>query len=169
MSFHYHLADEFRVFRGESPDTQIPICLTGNSGSRLELYVSVVDQLGCAVNQLRLTSAPVARPNRDALKKQADAIASKVRYLLEPLQPLEFEHDAARVLLRSTPPSTTLTGTCYYELRQEYIGTAVRLTLERFLFQKSTDRSGRTPIPMQLTYEMLQKLINDLDAALPTA
>jgi hypothetical protein len=133
----------------------------------VRLDVTAADRLSCALREIRLNVPALAGGGFDALKAWATALSGRVTYLLENLGPLEFDPDNGEVLMRSTDadsqggaPGGSKT---YYEvlLSANADGT---FSLRRY---EAVKGQPRQPIDMQLTREVLGKLIGDLVATIP--
>lgn len=127
-------------------------------GQRFLSDLSAVDSLGCAFigfvfSSQKLTNAPI-----EDLKRTAEALSSRLTYLLEPLRPIEIDPDQCIVQLRSVPPQKNETRTSYYELLVRKGG---ELTLSRF---EKVPGQLRQVIPAQVTREVFIRLVQDFSA-----
>ncbi len=102
----------------------------------------------------------------DTLKKWANDECRRVTYLLENVVPLEFDAQGNEVLIRSTPPDKSNSGTTKYYEVMLYSKGAGSFSLRRFRNDSLT--GTRVPVPLQLTHEQLSKLVNDLVSTIPT-
>ncbi len=85
--------------------------------------------------------------------------------MLENIGPVEFDAQENQVLIRSTPPDQSTTGsTKYYEVMLSSHG-AGQFSLRRF--RNDSSGNGRVPVPLQVTHEQLSKLVNDLVSTIP--
>lgn len=128
-------------------------------GVRLWCEIQSADQLALAVNRSlvtvdKLQTAPLAK-----LETIAAALAKRLTYLLEPISPIETDHEQCIVQMRSNPPSKGDDGTTYYELLVRRGG---ELELVRF---RKIPGQPRETIPATLTREAFLRLSADLASA----
>lgn len=132
------------------------------SSERVVLTGEVVtaDCLSCSLTRLHLEPRSRRELTAEELTEWGDRLAHRVRYLLEAVETVEHDASSGKLLLRSTPPEQKSAATLYYELILESPG---QLTLERCRIQDKV----RTTEPMHLTRQVLEKLLDDLDATAP--
>lgn len=134
------------------------------SGLAVDVRALSVDSVGLACEEIRLT-APSATPmDVDRLKVWAAQLCRRVAYLLETLDPLEFDAVSGQALIRSKTPSASPAGARYYEVVLSVAG-ASQFSLKRY--EAVRGQPGRTQTPLTLTHELLAKLVNDLVDTLP--
>ncbi|MCA9078939.1 MAG: hypothetical protein KDA58_00210 [Planctomycetaceae bacterium] len=133
-------------------------------GLMLRIEVVTIDLLGCAVSELELFVPTLQSAAFDVLKQWADALSQRITYLLEQIGPLEFDEAAGQVLIRSVSPDQLPDGAQYYEILLSQRGSGTFL-LKRYKSTKG--QSGRTPVEMLLTREVILKLVDDLEATVP--
>ena len=124
--------------------------------SRLTLSVELaaINSLGCACTSIHLQLAGLQHAKFDELCAYADRLCHRVHYLLEPLASWEGDRELGTLRLRSKQPSRRTGWPVYYELT---LATAGCLTIERY----GQTESGRERIPVQLTHEMFDRLLDD--------
>ncbi len=122
--------------------------------------VKLADQLSCLLDELTVRATDGRVLTTDLLRESADSLCRRLSYLLEPIRVLEVDAEAGEVQARSQPPDKQPDRIRYYELR---FATPSTLRLQRF--EKRSDTSSRQQIPLQLTYELLEKLTDDIVAA----
>ena len=127
--------------------------------NQLDLQLAALDSLSCAVDELTLTLPALAQQSNQTIQHWAQALSQKITYLLEQLGPLEFDPLTGEALIRSTRPSQLPSGTQYYEFQLKP-RTQHSVTLKRY--RAIAGQPGRQPVPMQLTHEVLIKLVQDL-------
>ena len=155
---HQHLNQPF----SGTPDAPTTICIPS---AGLRLVCTAVTPLACEILTLEMGAQPGSgstqpRSGADAILTQTAQLTRRLQYLLEPLSAIEFDQEAATVLMRSLPPSEDEHGgRHYYELTVRTVGIALRR------FHKSP-RVPRLQVPMTLTREVLERLIDDCYAAL---
>ena len=83
--------------RGDSAGLRLPdgaelpapqLIQVDGDGFQLTCEIAGVGTLGCAVNYLTVKSERLAGSTTDQLKSQAEHLASKLTYLLEPVVPI---------------------------------------------------------------------------------
>ena len=87
-------------------------------------------------------------------------LAEKLTYLMEPINPIEFDAEGCVVQLRSAPPQRDDDGRCYYELLVRRGG---EISLRRF---RKDNGDARRTIAATVTREVLLRLAGDFEAAL---
>lgn len=124
--------------------------------------VRTQEQVGCSLN--RLTVRP-KRPITWDPKRTGQAIAKQVTYLLEPLRLIEAVPQWGTVQVRSTQPWRNNGHVEYFEIVAEDEG-AGQVGLSMCRYRATKGLRGRTPIPINLTWEVLERLLSDLSSAL---
>lgn len=165
MSLSLDLAAALTPLIGQTFLPAQTVTVADGSGVGLSVDLLSVEALGVSCEELRLEVPVLNAASLDALKKWGDALCKRITYLLENLGPLEYDATANEVLIRSTPPDIGSPGTTkYYEVLLSSQG-AGRFSLRRF--RNDAANPGRVPVPLQLTHELLAKLVNDLTATIP--
>ncbi|WP_437229441.1 hypothetical protein SH661x_001441 [Planctomicrobium sp. SH661] len=134
------------------------------SGVTVRLELTVVDSMSCAFSELVLFVPQLQTATFAELEQWANDLAQRVTYLLEKIGPLELDPAQGQILIRSTPPTVRPHGTEYYEVLLTSSGNG-SFTLRRF--QSIAGQPGRTPADVQVTHEVLFRLIDDLLATIP--
>jgi len=124
--------------------------------------VCAQEQVGCSIK--RLTVRP-KRPISWDPKRTGQAIAKRVTYLLEPLRLIEAAPQWGTVQVRSSKPWRNNGHVEYFEIVAEDEG-AGQVGLSMCRYRATKGRRGRTPIPINLTWEALERLLSDLSTAL---
>ncbi|MEK6233903.1 MAG: hypothetical protein N2C14_04250 [Planctomycetales bacterium] len=128
-----------------------------HEGVRLVCEWNAVDSIACSFDSLTLESDVLADADVDRLRGIAEGLSRRLSYLLEPIAVLEADSQEAAVLIRSQPPGADAESVAYYELMLRRGGSA---SLRRF----RKDSSGpRLPIACQVTLEVFERLVIDLD------
>lgn len=166
MSLSLDLAAALTPYTGRTFATPHSVSVSDAAGITLTIELLAVDSVGVACEELRLDVPNLSAANLDTLKKWADGLCKRVTYLLETLNPLEYDAQGNEVLIRSQPPDTSSSPgkTKYYEVQLSSLGSG-KFSLRRFETDRAT--GGRGPVPLQITHEQLAKLVNDLTATLP--
>lgn len=165
MSLSLDLSAALNPLMGQTFVPPKTVSVADGSGVTLSVDVLAVESLGVSSEELRLDIPSMNAVTLDVLKNWANDLCKRVTYLLENLGPLEFDAQGNQVLIRSTPPDQSTTGTAkYYEVMLSSQG-AGHFTLRRFRNDRNT--GVRTPVPLQLTHEQLSKLVNDLVNTIP--
>lgn len=154
MSLGHQLTDALRESPGDAP-----FVFNGPDGVRAELDLVAVEQLGCAFRELRLALPALSADPCEKLHAWAAELSRRVTYLLEKVGPLELDPAEQELLVRSTPPDRQPDRIQYYEIRLH----PGALHLRRY--RATPHQPGREPIDVQLTFEVLQKLVDDLVTA----
>lgn len=140
------------------------LTLTDASGNQLELTYASLDSMSCALEELRLSIPGLANQPFQVIEDWAKALSRKITYLLEQIGPLEFDPQEGEAMIRSTQPSKLPQGTVYYEfLLKSASGNSV--TLKRY--EAKAGQPGRQSVTMQLTHEVLVRLVQDMLDTLP--
>ncbi|MBM3999837.1 MAG: hypothetical protein FJ297_09920 [Planctomycetes bacterium] len=124
----------------------------------VECDVAAADAIGCSVDRVRIAFLDPRGVDAAGIRSVADTLCRKLKYLMEPLEVLEVETDPPTVQARSRPPSSGTGGASYYELRL----ARDSIVLVRF---QAARGAPRIPCAMQLTREVLVRLVDDLVAA----
>jgi hypothetical protein len=164
MSFRNDLSLALASLRGLSGTTPSSITLRNAAGLSLRIEFTVVDTLSCAFQELALEVPALQSAAFTALQSWAQNLSRRITYLLEQIGPLEFDPNAGEVLIRSTPPDQLADGTQYYEIMLSQKGGV--FLLKRYRSIKGTP--GRSPVEIQITHEVLFKLVDDLEDTIPT-
>jgi hypothetical protein len=165
MTLIQDLTAALNALNGYYGDTPQPVSASQSAPQvDVRLDVTAVDRLSCALREICLSVPAVAGGGFDALKAWAGALSGRVTYLLENLGPLEFDPSNNEVLMRSTDADGQGGAKTYYEvlLAANADGT---FSLRRY---EAVKGQPRRPVDMQLTREVLGKLIGDLVATIPT-
>ncbi len=83
---------------------QGPFQLDLEEGSqRLACNFTALDSLACALDQFELSTTALAGKTPDELKRLGEKLSAQLTYLLEPINPIEFDAEQCVVQLRSNP------------------------------------------------------------------
>jgi hypothetical protein len=126
-----------------------------HDGKRIECEVLELNPLACSVARLSVEDPTLATLDTPGLKKVAEALASRLTYLLEPIRTIEVDSDRCVVQLRSNPPHTEEGRTTYYELIVRSPGS---IGLARYAKQSG---EARQLVPATFTREVLARLVTD--------
>lgn len=138
--------------------------LTDSTGVVMAIDFLQVDAMSCSVEEIRLEVPSLYNADMQTLEDWANALCGRITYLLEHIGPLERDEQNGQILIRSTPPSKHAAGTKYYEIMLKSRGSG-RFTLKRY--ESIAGSHGRSPVPMQMTHEVLLKLVDDLADTIP--
>ncbi len=144
----------------------VPVTVTAAEPgvANLEIDFVAVDSMSCSFVELRLTVPSLVNADMAELKKWGEGLCQRVTYLLENIGPLEIDEDAGELLMRSTPPQQLQSGAKFYEIILQSHANG-SFTLKRFESEKGVP--GRSPVEIQLTHEVLFKLVEDLLDTIP--
>ena len=135
---------------------QQTVTLVLGSGEAV-FHVEQSDSMAGSFNGIEYRSTAIDNLAKTELSRFAESLAARLTYLLEPISTIEADPDV--VQLRSDPPSAEDNHTrCYFEL------LARKGSLSLVRYRKSVGQP-RTLVPMQLTHEVLSRLLVDFDAA----
>jgi len=146
-------------------DSEVPTSVEWSTDGGLAVRVdfTVVDSLSCGFRELWISADELKNAPFDTLQAWADALCKKVTYLLENIGPVETDADLQTVLIRSTPPSKQPDQTTFYEMLVQAPGT---ICLHRCT--RTAHGSDRNSCDIQITHEVLVKLVQDIVAAIPS-
>jgi hypothetical protein len=164
MNLTTQLNEELKQLAGFSSSTPRRVEITDPNGLILGVAVVAVDALSCAFESLTLHVPALVGNESGAIQAWADALSERVTYLLENIGPIEIDRQSRQVLIRSTPPDRTSTGTQFYEvlLSAQTNGTFL---LRRY--RAESGQPGRESVDIHLTHETLHKLVGDLVETIP--
>ena len=128
---------------------------------RLTLDLTSASPVGVGFHTLDFIAGDGITRSTADLKRWGDGLASRLTYLMEPLVVLEVDAVGGEVELRSQSPSARDTLRSFYEVTLRREGS---LHLRRVAFDAADRR--RRPIPCQLTREAVERLADDIVAAL---
>lgn len=164
MLLHEQIRHSLAGLRGLDSDVPTTVDWSIEGGPVVAVDFTVVDSLSCGFRELRISADELKNSPFGALQAWADALCKQVTYLLENIGPLESDVAAQTILIRSTPPVKQPDQTMFYEMLVQAPGT---LSLRRYRrFVHSGDRSS---CDIQITHEVLVKLVQDIVAAIPSA
>lgn len=163
MLLEAQIIDSLAGLKGFTSDVPKTVGWSSSDGPAVEVDFTAVESLGCAFRELRVAADLHDRPF-DSLKAWAEQICRKVNYLLEPIGVLELDPESQQVLVRSAVPAKSAEQTAYYEI---LIAAPGRLCLRRYT--RPVHSSQPQPCDLQLTQEVLLKLVDDIIAAVPAA
>lgn len=164
MSLSLDLAAAVQTLVGQTFLPSHTLTVSDTHGLSLSLDLICVETLGVSCEELRLNAPHLTGASMDLLKTWAGELCKHITYLLETLNPLEFDAQGNEVLIRSNPPDTSVGHPKYYEVILSSQG-AGRFTLQRF--EADPQAGGRVRVPLRVTHEQLSKLVNDLVSTLP--
>jgi hypothetical protein len=121
---------------------------------RIECAIASVDAIGCSFDEIALVTKRLEDHSTDQLKQVSEKLSQQIRYLLEPISPIETDPEGATVQMRSNPPQRDDDGTKYYELLVRRDG----LSLRRFARGKGQPRQS---VSAHVTREVLVRVASD--------
>jgi hypothetical protein len=164
MLLHEQIAQSLADMNGAAFIVPRTVFWSVGRGQTVEVDFTVVDSLGCAFDELRVTADEFQQGPFERLKTWAENLCRKVTYLLEHIGPVEADAEAQTVLVRSAPPTRQPDQTTFYEMLVKAPGV---LTLRRYA--RATGDAERKACEIRITHEVLVKLVQDIVAAIPTA
>lgn len=135
------------------------VALADPNVADLSIDFTTVDSLSCSLSELRLNMPGLRNDQIDELERWGRDLCDRVSYLLEDISPLEVDKASHQVLIRSTPPDELPAGVKFYEIILKSHSSG-HFSLRRYESEKGA--TGRVPVDIQLTHEVLLKLVGDL-------
>jgi hypothetical protein len=164
MLLHEQMTQSLAGLKGLDSEVPTTVDWSIDNGPAVGVDFTIVDSLSCAFRELRVSADELKSAPFDALQAWANALCKKVTYLLEHIGPLESDTAAQTVLIRSTPPTKQPEQTTFYEMLIQAPGT---LGLRRYT--RGAHSVDRSSCDIQITHEVLAKLVQDIVAAIPSA
>lgn len=165
MSLRDDLERELRSLHSTAAALPTTVRVSDPVGLSIDVELTQVDSLSCAFMSLTLCVPSLQNAPFTQLEQWADDFTKRVTYLLEKIGPLELDATHGQILIRSTPASTRPQGTQYYQIVLSTSGNGT-FTLRRFL--STAGQTGRIPTEVQVTYQVLGQLIEDLLYTIPS-
>lgn len=122
------------------------------AGIRVELQLADWDRLGCLIKRFRLEPT-----DGRSLELDPAHIERQVTYLGENLRVIEREEKGGKTILRSTCPRNEGETISFFEM---VVDREEGLSLVRYAYDRL--HAERTAVPVFLTRETLERLIDDL-------
>ncbi len=163
MSGGKQLVSEVRKLVGHAGQSPKTVAVSGPDGIDLAVDVTAADSLSCSCREVRMRVPALNNADADVLKKWAERLCTRVTYLMESLGPLETDVEGRQVLIRSKTPDKRESATTFYEVLLQSQGAGV-FTLRRY---RRADAAPREHVDLRTTYELLEKLADDLIATVP--
>jgi len=164
MLLHDQITNSLAGLKGLESQVPTTVDWSIERGPAVAVDFTVVDSLSCGIRELRVSADELSHAPFNALQDWANGLCQKVTYLLEHIGPLESDAEAQTVLIRSTPPSRQPDQSTYYEMLVQAPGT---LSLRRYT--RAAHAADRTGCDIQITHEVLARLVQDIVAAIPSA
>ena len=164
MAVRDDVEKELNVLRQAGATFPNQVRATDSTGLVLTVDVTAIDSMSVEFSELTLFVPQLQSAAFDVLKQWASDLSRRITYLMENIGPLEFDPATGQVLIRSTPPTQLPTGTEFFEIMLSTVGAGT-FTLKRFKSIKG--QPGRDQVSIQVTTELLLRLIDDLIATIP--
>ena len=164
MSLRDDLTRELATLNGHRSAAPVTVTLQGPQQVVIELDFLAVDSMSCSLSELRLQVPSLTGADAATLEQWAAAICTRVTYLLESMGPLEVDTTTSQVLVRSTPPDQQGGASVFYEILLQNLSSG-NFSLCRY--RAVPGQPGRQPVELQMTHEVLQKLLADLIDTIP--
>jgi hypothetical protein len=162
MSLQEQISQSLPGLRGQAFPVPKTVGWAVDGGPTLEIDFTAVETLSCAFRELRMSADELKSAPLQALKAWADRLCQRVTYLLEQIGPIEADDQDNTILVRSTPPATESARISFYEMLVNGQGT---VNLRRYT--RDARDGDRRQVDIQITNEVLQRLVRDIVAALP--
>ncbi len=124
-----------------------------------ELELAELDRLGASVARLVVSSTCLAGVELERLRALGEQLARQLTYLLEPLRVIECDGESCAVQMRSSQPHREGDDRFFYEL---WLRRGGQMELVRW---HTVPGAVKEQVPMQLTREILLRLVDDLQQA----
>jgi hypothetical protein len=120
----------------------------------LEVRVQLADwdRLGCRLEKLEMKGTPGHSLKLDPLR-----LEEELTYLGEPLRIVELEKHGGKAILRSFPPRRENGTTSFFEM---ILDGPEGLSLTRLAYDRNLGQ--RSPVPVSMTRDTLERLLADL-------
>jgi len=139
-----------------------PAQLDVSSGrQRLISALDAVDSLAVGFTSFTLETDGLSAATPEELKRLGEKLSARLTYLLEPISPIEIDHEQCVLQMRSTPPQRDDDQTTYYEVVLRRGGA---ISLCRY---SKTPGDVRQVIPATVTREVFLRLAADFAAVAP--
>ncbi len=165
MTCGRQLANEVRKLAGYSAATAKTVAVSGPAGVDVAVDVATADSMSCSCREIRMRVPALNGAGADVLKKWAEDLCARVTYLMEQLGPLEIDVEGRQVLVRSKSPDKRDDATTFYEILLQSQGAGI-FTLRRY--RRAVGSAPREHVDLRMTLELLEKLIDDLVATIPS-
>jgi hypothetical protein len=166
MTLGQQLITEIRKLAGHAGPAAQTVTVPGPDQIELSVDVTAADSLSCSCRELRMRVPALNGADAAVLKKWAEALCSRVTYLLEQLGPLEIDSQGKQVLIRSKSPDERDSSKTFYEILLQSQGAGL-FTLRRY--RRDPQAASRNHVDLRTTHELLEKLADDLIATIPSA
>jgi hypothetical protein len=163
MLLHEQISRSLADLKGLSSLNPKTVGWSVDQGPAVEIDFTGIDSLSCAFRELRVSADALKAAPLDLLKGWADRLCERVTYLLEQIGPLELDGAAQAILVRSIPPAKDASRTSFYEMLVKAPGV---VSLRRYVCE--TASPDRQPVDINVTREVLLKLVRDIVEAIPT-
>lgn len=151
------LEQELRRLAGTTSPTTV--AFSDPQVADLSIDFTAVDSLSCSLSELRLTVPALQNARMDEVERWGRDLCARVTYLLEDIGPLEVDEAGQQLLIRSKSPDELPSGVRFYEIILKS-HAAGHFSLRRY--ESETGSTTRVPVDIQLTHEILLKLVGDL-------
>lgn len=136
----------------------------GDGRVSVAVELTAIETLGCQVARVLVSAPSLGSAPVSTLQTWSDELAKRITYLLESLSPLETDEEAGQLLMRSTSPQQLPAGRQYYEC---ILAGVANGTVSFRRFEATKGQTGRTPVDMVLTRDVLGRLVFDLVDTMP--
>lgn len=136
---------------------------------RLMVEFEDIDKIGL---RLRRFGAQKASPFADAtfdlarLRRQADEVVRRVSYLTEDVALIELDEKNGQAQVRSARGKNDQKNAGYYEI---LLNGNDSLSFCRYKIAGDNSRAARSAVPIIMTHDIFERLVNDLAAVLSIA
>jgi len=164
MTCGNQLVQEIRKLAGQSITAPKTATVAVPSGVDLAVDIVAADSMSCSCREIRMRVPSLTGADANVLAKWAQDLCARITYLLEQLGPLEIDSQGKQVLVRSKSPDKRENAATFYEILLQSQGAGI-FTLRRY--RRENGGAPREHVDLRTTYEVLEKLADDLIATIP--
>ena len=136
----------------KGPSEQAGEILAEDGDLKVRVQLADWDRLGCRMERLEMKGAP-----GHSLKLDPIRLEKELTYLGEPLRIVELEKHCGKAILRSFPPRRENGTVSFFEM---VLDGPEGLSLTRLAYDRKLGQ--RSPVPVSLTRDTLERLLADL-------
>jgi hypothetical protein len=128
-------------------------------GATVQVDVLDVDRYSLVISKIEIQAAKIrqGRPVNEFLQSQANLVIDKIDYLPEAFALIELDEKNGVAQIRSRKP---LRNSGFFEYFEIMLKNGAGLSFQRY--QKRIGDSQKKSIPVVLTYELFERLIDDI-------
>jgi len=136
----------------KGPSEQAGEILAEDGDLKVRVQLADWDRLGCRMERLEMKGTP-----GHSLKLDPIRLEKELTYLGEPLRIVELEKHCGKAILRSFPPRRENGTVSFFEM---VLDGPEGLSLTRLAYDRNLGQ--RSPVPVSMTRDTLERLLADL-------